>query len=162
MRYIFVCVLTVYSFGSINSQTKPSPAQQTSFGELGIRHPVRLPKAAIKALNAFEKPYPDEPCGWIASVYDLNDDGIPDYIVGSRENCNGADNVHYWIVWNDSGKYKVVLFAACSGLDILKTKSGGFHNIRTSWDVAAEGATEFQQFKNGKYRIVRQWFRTHQ
>jgi hypothetical protein len=77
-------------------------------------------KDAVLVLQAFE-----------AAAVDLNGDGRADLVVRNRK-LDGANIGPFWILARTESGYSVAFFTRSLGLDILRTATHGWHDLRTA------------------------------
>jgi hypothetical protein len=70
----------------------------------------------------------------------------------------GADNCWFWIVRSTRRGPKVVLFAGGYSLELLRGKTNGFRNIRSTWSSPSETEESTYRFDGQRYKL---WKRTY-
>src|SRR5215510_8397748 len=66
----------------------------------------------------------------------LSDSREADLIVAGRGSMRGADNGWYRLVLSPRTHPRVVLFAGCNALELMRTKTNGYRDIHTYWASA--------------------------
>jgi hypothetical protein len=56
-----------------------------------------------------------------------------DLVIMGRRPLTGADNSWFWVVRSIGRKPKVVLFTGGNSLELSRTRTNGYHNVRTLW-----------------------------
>ena len=74
-------------------------------------------------------------------------------VVGGIGAMSGADNDWFWIVQSPKREPKVILFCGGNSLEILKTKSGGFKDVRCSWSSPSETNIRIFRYAAGRYQL---------
>src|ERR1043165_648908 len=145
------------------------PREQTSFGaEEKTEHPVALPADVLQALRRDERNQTclaegrsarDIPASWfVASEIDLNNDRLPDLIITAKNPCLFGANINpFWVFSNSPRGHRLVLNVSTLGLDVLKTKSNGYRDIRVQAATATTLHTTIFKYDGRKYRAYRGW-----
>jgi hypothetical protein len=93
---------------------------------------------------------------------DLGPTGEEDYVVhGTSLPMKGAENDWFWIVLNRRSRAEVVLFANGYSLELLKTMSSSYKDVRTVWSAPAYTLTDIYHFDGVRYQHVRRFTRTN-
>lgn len=163
--HFYLALLAVFVLLGSPSQAQSNRKDQvqTMFCEDSMSHPVKLPKAALKAVERAASSLQRDMsmCSFKASAIDLNDDGLEDFVVRGTGYCSGADNFWFWIVTNDKGHYRVTEMTGVSCIEVLPTKTNGFRDIRTTWEITSMGATRLWHYGKYDYICVRHWHHTN-
>src|SRR6266849_1799208 len=139
---IFACSITFAQ----HNRTRGS-AIQTSFGvETPVKRPVNLPKDVLQELikeNAEElraclksdgSSEAELPKYFVASAIDINNDGRRDLVVQAGKYClQGAHVTAFWIFTrgdNDYANYELIFATRTDWLDVLRTATNGYRDIR--------------------------------
>ena len=138
--------------------------EQTLFGaEEEISRPVKVPGDVLQILRQDRRNQrhlpkgqsPDEmPETWfIASEIHLNDDYLVDMVVmAANPQLFGANIVPFWVFRNTRQGHQLALSVSTFGLEVLKTKTSGYRDIRTSAATANKLLTAVYSFDGTKYR----------
>jgi hypothetical protein len=146
------------------SQNKDS--QAIFEAEEPIRLPVPVPDDVLQILRQDERNQKrlaqgqtpsDMPASWfVGSRIDLNDDGLPDLVVmAANPHLLGANIVPFWIFRNTQQGHQLALHAMTLGLEVMKTKTRGYRNIRTTEVAAGEIFDTVYLFNGSEYRAAR-------
>jgi hypothetical protein len=139
--------------------------EQAQFGaEDKIERPVPLPKDVLEILRrdervsarlAEEDPPNDAFGAWfVASEIALNDDDLPDLLVqGVEPHILGANLVPWWVFHKTPKGHALALTVNTLGLEVLKTKTNGYRDIRTNKATAKEVLTNTYRFDGSTYRV---------
>jgi hypothetical protein len=142
---------------------------QRSFGaEESIKRPIKIPKVVLQILRQDERVQRcfrngDEPQNGIASWFkasaiDLNNDGRADLVVKPENDCLfGANITPFWIFHNTGNSYELVLKTHTLGLDILRSRTNGFLNIRVEAASAVMIYGSEYRFDGKRYMPRRCW-----
>jgi hypothetical protein len=146
-------------------KTKSHKIEQTDFDlDAPFKRPIKIHEAILQLLHQEIKKY--SLCGqgkhdrvsdiasWFsASAIDLNDDHHPDFFVKSYQGClNGADNDWFWIFRNTGHGYRLALFGHTLYVYLLKTKTHGLYDIKTSMATAAYFFSDVYKFNGQVYK----------
>ena len=69
---------------------------------------------------------------------------------------SGADNTWFWVVRSAHRDPEVVLFAGGNSLEVLASRTNGYHDIRTDWASAAATSTTVYKFDGKSYKLWKQ------
>lgn len=85
---------------------------------------------------------------------DLNNDNRNEYVVRTNPWCGATGNCQTFIVQAKGNSYKIILDSTVEEIIVDKTKSSGFRDILSTFDLGApnRNLTRFR-FTNGKYRV---------
>lgn len=136
--------------------------EQTSFGAEEMQQPVSIPGDVLeilkrdernqRALGAGESESNISASWFVASEINLNDDGLPDLIVQSANpRLFGANLVPFWVFRKTFKGNELILRVDALNLELLKTKSKGYRDIRTRKATANEVITSYYEFDGTKY-----------
>ena len=149
----------------------PAMAQRTrlrSFesGE-SIKHPAKIPEAVLLLLRQDERvqgcigasgQQSDIAAWFAASAIDLNDDRQLDLVVKPERACLfGVNTAPFWVFRSAGKGYKLVLKTNCVGLDILRTKTKGYHDIEIGAVSAGWTYGAIYKFDGKKYVPKKCW-----
>ncbi|MBI4748650.1 MAG: hypothetical protein HY774_09175 [Acidobacteria bacterium] len=90
----------------------------------------------------------------LASEIDLNRDGQRDLIVVTSEEFSclwGGHGGPYWVLLKTPNGYKVVLTTYGLGFHVLKHKTNGMYNLKSSYFQGYNGYTNYFKFNGKKY-----------
>lgn len=163
---LLLCSLT---FGQ--SKRTPKAEEQISFGsETPIAKPVKLPKSVLAQLSEFEdsrlKQCQQSDLGlresdisnhFAASVVNINNDGEQDLFVQAQTSCfMGAHSTTFWIFAKVEQRlfpgYDLIFSVSTDGLEILKTYTNGYRDIRATGHTAIELYSTTWKFDGQKYQ----------
>ena len=143
------------------------PREQTIFGaEEEITHPASLPEDVLQILRRDERnrrrlaggQTPDDmPASWFAaSRVRLNDDDLPDLVVmAANPRLWGANIVPFWVFRSTPRGHELVLKVMTLGLEILRTKTNGYRDIRTTEVAAGKVTNTVYSFDGAEYQARR-------
>lgn len=138
-------------------------SQQSTFGaEERIKRPITLPEDILKILKQDKRNQEslkegqsvnDISASWFtASEIYLNDDKLPDLIVMATDpHLFGANVVPFWVFQKTPQGNKLVLSVSALVLEVLKSKTNGYYDIRTSVATAREVLTTIFTFNGETY-----------
>ena len=136
---------------------------QTIFGaELEVKRPVTVPLDVLRILRHDEriqtrlgkgKSPENLSASWFAaSEIELNDHGQRDLILQAvNPHLFGANLVPFWLFQRTPKGYKLILSVDALGLEVLKTKTNNYKNIRTTKATAKEILSGTYEFDGDKY-----------
>lgn len=109
-------------------------------------------------IDGFIKVLKIENCAELFTIeqrVDLNSDGQEEYVVRSNHGCGATGNCQTLIVQGKRQGYRVILDATLEEILVRKTKTAGYRNIVSTFDLGAihRTLTTFS-FSDGKYRII--------
>jgi hypothetical protein len=85
-----------------------------------------------------------------------------DYVVHGRSlPMRGAENDWFWIVRDRRDHAKIILFANGYSLELLKTMTSGYKDIRTVWSAPAYTLTDMYHFDGVRYEHVHRFTGSH-
>jgi hypothetical protein len=85
----------------------------------------------------------------------LDDRGKQDYLVLGKSPMSGADCDWFWIVRSGQTHPKVILFANTNSIELLKSRTNGYRNIRSVWESAAGYTiTNVYHYNGARYRLA--------
>jgi hypothetical protein len=150
---------------------KSRSREQTAFSaEEGINHPVSVPDDVLPILRTFERiqgcltkgKVPDQipPSWFLASEIHLKDGGSPDLVVMPANRCLfGANIVPFWVFRNTIKGHQLVLSESDFILELLKTRTNGYRDIRMVGLTATEELITIYKFEGRKYAMRRSYRR---
>ncbi|HEX7314732.1 MAG TPA: hypothetical protein VF297_12475 [Pyrinomonadaceae bacterium] len=147
----------------------PQAEEQTNFNlEEPVARPATIPPDVLRGLGQDEKVLTcltsgggnatvEIPAAWFAaSEVHLNGDKLPDLVVKPQNAClNGANIGPFWVFRNTGRGYALVLRADTLGLEVLRTRTRGYRNIRLSSATARRVQTSLLKFDGKTYRAAR-------
>jgi hypothetical protein len=84
-----------------------------------------------------------------------------DWVVGGLFPMTSADGDWFWLVKQENGRPKVILFASGLYLALLSKRTMDFKDVRTGWSSAAGYTlTDIYHFDGTKYRLVHAFKKT--
>ena len=138
--------------------------EQTIFGvEEEIERPVSIPGDVLQILRQNQRNQRhlaqgrsprDIPASWfIASQIQLNDDDSQDLIVmAANPRLFGANIAPFWIFRNTPSGHQLVLSITTLGLEVLRSKTIGYRDIRATAATAKKVITTDYVFDGTSYR----------
>ena len=148
-----------------------APHEQTSFfEERPLLHPVPLSDRILKLLlatkeaqegldfaNAQGKRYNPAQLFRAAEIH-LHHSGQVDLVViGICPMC-GADNGWFWVIHSAKEIPRVVLFANGNSLEVMGSRTNGYHDIRSVFSTPSETRTCNYRFDGKLYKFwTKQW-----
>lgn len=150
-------------------RSRPAGGEQTNFGaEEEVAHPTAVPDDVLQILRndaqthtCLDKNEPPDsvPAAWFAaSEIRLNEDELPDLVVGAANPCLfGANIVPFWIFRKQPEGYELVLRVHTLGLDVLDSKTNGYRDIRTASATATHVTTTNFKFDGKEYKARKSW-----
>jgi hypothetical protein len=103
-----------------------------------LQNTVRIPAGILKLLKETDEvksciESPEFDAGWFAAVkVNLNDDGLPDYLVKSELTCLYGPRAATWWVFRQRPKGFTQVFSdSALSLQIKRRKTGGYRDIET-------------------------------
>jgi hypothetical protein len=151
--------------GSVSAQPSRHPKEEQSrFGaEVRIRKPAEIPSDVLSILREnkrnqtclrdSELPTSITSSWFVGSRIDLNGNGDADLVVTARNKCLlGANLVPFWVFRNTSQGHELVLRVSALGLDVLKTKTNNYRDIRTAAATAQRVHMVIFKFDGKEYR----------
>lgn len=150
------------------SQERSRVQAQRIFGaEDEVANPVAVPDEVLQLLKSSEllrTRLGNTPIGqvnpdwFVASEFDLDEDGIRDFVILPKHpRLGGANVIPFWVVCGAPGRYRLALSIVGLGFEILSTKTKGFHDIRissASGTTLTETTLKFNGKKYAPYRAV--------
>lgn len=145
---------------------------QRSFGaEEPMRRPARIPKAVLRLLRQDERvrrclsdaaERQKELASWFsASAVELNNDRRSDLLVKPENGCLwGANIVPFWIFRNGGAGYELVLKTHGLGVDILRKRTLGHHDVEVGAASADRSYGAVYKFDGKRYLPRRCWARS--
>jgi hypothetical protein len=139
--------------------------EQTYFHEdQDLENPVVLPIAVVNAIlktdegkqglsDAKQRRVGDVNHLFRGTRIHLNDNNDADFLVIGTFPMSGADNTWFWMVSSAPPKPRVLLFAGCNSVEIMRDKTNGYRNIRCLWSSASETGDRVYEFENERYRL---------
>jgi hypothetical protein len=85
--------------------------------------------------------------------------GKPDdayLVVAGKSPFSDADKDWYWILRITQEGPKVVLWADCNTLEVLKSRTNGVKDIRASWSVPSKTSITTFHFDGNEYKVWKQ------
>jgi|SRR5579859_255676 len=166
-RTIFTLIVAFVCAGAAGAQgKKPNPIyEQTIFsGEESFQHPVSLSPAVLKVLlktkaakeglafaSDSERSNPAQ-LFRAAAVHLSRTDDI-DFVVRGIDWMSGADNDWFWIVRSAHTQPRVVLFVGGNSIELMRTRTNGYCNIRSDWSSPQETRDAVYHFDGRKYKL---------
>ena len=138
--------------------------EQTIFGvEEEIERPVSIPEDVLQLLRQDQRnqrylaqgqSLQDIPASWfIASQVHLHDGDSQDLIVmAANPRLFGANIVPFWVFRNTPLGHQLVLSITTLGLEVLRSKTTGYRDIRATAATAKEVLTTDYVFDGTRYR----------
>lgn len=139
-------------------------SEQVKFGaEESIHHPVSIPHTVLQILRhdkriklrlTREDAPNDLQTSWFtASEIALNDDDLPDLIIqGTEATLMGANLVPFWVVGKTHKGPALLLHVDALGLEVLRTRTNTYRDIRASKATATDIITTIYTFDGSIYR----------
>ena len=166
VKFCTPALVIALPIGSAFAQASRRPQkEQTHFGaEVRIRTPVEIPTDILSilredkhnqtCLKAGESPA-NIPGSWfVASRIRLNGDRFGDFVITARNDCLlGANIVPFWIFRTTRKGHELILSVSALGLDVLKTKTNNYRDIRAAAATAQRVHTTVLKFNGEQYRI---------
>jgi hypothetical protein len=161
---------------TLQSAGQTEKREQTLFGTEGnvekkhgnyidhppVERPVPLPEEIVKLLRADDRVSKcvkstnvnEAPTFWFsASEIHLHDKDQVDYVVLPADGCLfGANTDPYWVFGKTVRGYDLILRADELGIEILKSKTNGYSDIRGISSTAVEVYTVKFKFDGQKYQ----------
>jgi hypothetical protein len=146
------------------TSTQARTEEQTVFeSETKIERPVPVPDDVLRILRQDKRnqtclgkreSLDKIPASWfVASEIDLNYDQIPDLVVVAVNPCLFGANINpFWVFRKTDRGYEAALRVYALALELLKTRTNGFRDIRTSAATAVEVTTTTYTFDGRRYR----------
>jgi hypothetical protein len=171
----FAAGLIAVSFAP-QSASQSEKREQTLFGIQGnvekkhgayidhppVEHPVPLPEEVLKALRADnrvgkcvkEASVSEAPAAWFtASEIHLHDKNQTDFVVLPSNECiYGENTVPFWVFGKTARGYDLLLRADELGIEVLKSKTKGYCDIRGTFLGATETYTVKFEYDGQKYQ----------
>ncbi|MGH9966658.1 MAG: hypothetical protein ACREBG_02330 [Pyrinomonadaceae bacterium] len=150
--------------GNELEQKSVGTSEQVKFGaEESIQHPVSIPHTVLQILRrdkriklrlAREDAPNDILTSWFtASEIALNDDDLPDLIIqGTEATLMGANLVPFWVLAKTHEGPAPVLHVDALGLEVLRTRTNTYRDIRASRATATDIITTTYTFDGSRYR----------
>ena len=88
-------------------------------------------------------------------VHLINPNDIDLFIVGIAP-ISGADNGWFWIVRAARRNPRIVLFATGYSLELLGSRTNGYHDIQSSWSNPNGTETRTYKFEGTRYKLSRE------
>ncbi|SRR5258708_80096 len=143
---------------------KAAVRKQTTFSaEEPLQHPIDVPTDVLQllrrdvrnqtCLGEGQSPK-DVPASWfVASDISLKDGHFGDLIVMPANPClKGANVVPFWIFRRKSGQHLLSLSATAFALEILKTRTNSYRDIRVTSLSATTEYTTVYKFDGNRYK----------
>ena len=175
LRQVLLCVLIVLCAPNFAQAQRPRrsrpPEERTFGGEDRMKRRVPLPREVLQILSRDEDvrerclgqngPGRLEGSSFQASRISLNDKGALGLIVDSLplSQCyvGGANTNRFWIFYRTPQGYRLVFDAHGHEVDILRTKTNGFYDIRTGYVIGPDVWFELYTFDGTQYKESRSW-----
>jgi mRNA-degrading endonuclease RelE of RelBE toxin-antitoxin system len=91
----------------------------------------------------------------------LSETDPTDYLVVGSYPMSGADNDWFWLVRQTQNRAQVILDAGGNCLDLLRTRSSGYRDIRTVWSAASGlTITRIYHYDGNRYQLVHRYTKT--
>jgi len=120
-----------------------------------------ISSAGIKAIKEYESSSGEQfTCTLIGKFVDLSGTGnSTDLIVTTENACKWATSAGpVWVLKNKGNKYNVVLNFVTVDVELLKAKSNGLRNIKTSRGTAGYAEVEFWGYTGKRYKETVSYF----
>ncbi len=171
---LMICVF--YSTGILTAQSLEAKqaSERTIFNEDEESFPnsAPMPKSVLNALLATREGgdtnriilqnFPDKDPNqfFSADKVHLSSHEDVDYIVLGSFPLTGADCAWFWVVRSDKTHPKIILFANANSIELLKSRTNGFRNIRTVWSSASgDTVTHVYHYDGARYKLAHKFER---
>lgn len=145
-------------------RTKARPLEQAVFGlENEVNRPVNVPEGALqilrtdtevlRCLKQNQTPNHVSASWFVASEIHLNGPEGIDLVVQPKNTCLfGANIGPFWVFRNTPQGYRMVLTTRALGLEVLRSRTKGYRNIRGVRATATNTVSVLFRFDGHKYR----------
>jgi hypothetical protein len=171
LRMAFALILSYVVAGIATAQpsTATPATERAIFGDAeSFKNSVHLSDKVLDVLLAtneaeyarqlsLEKPDEDRNKYFSAVEVHLSGTYEVDYVVEGNLPLAGADNAWFWVVRSARTHPKVVLFASGGFLELLKSRTNGYRNIRSVWQSPNERITRVYHFNGERYILVHKY-----
>jgi hypothetical protein len=168
-----ICFLVVLAAPTLAAQSGRARAQreQTSFfEERPFEHPVPLSHRLLKLLLATKEAQEglefatargerDDPAQLFrAAEVHLHRSGQVDLVVIGICPMRGADNGWFWVIGSAEQSPRVVLFANGNSIEVMSSRTNGYHDIRSLFSTPSETRICVYRFDGRLYKLwKKQW-----
>lgn len=176
LRQPSLCILLILLLWNLLTAQKSKsamPSEQMSFGyEIKVKRPVKLPRQILKLLKndvdvrevcSAQSVTQDhiESDSFVTSHINLNVEGSASLIVTSADNgscyLGGANTGPFWIFYLTRTGYRLGLKERTHDLDVLRTKTRGFNDIRSMRPLGPHVVVTIFKFDGNQYKVWRSW-----
>ena len=177
LRQVLLWVLIVLCAPPLVQAQRPGrsrPREERSFGAEGrMKYPVPLPREVLGIISSDEDVrnwclrelglHRMEASFFQASRVSLNNKGLLGLVVTSGD-CyvGGTNNNRFWIFYRTPQGYRAVFDEMAFGVTILRTKTGGFYDIKVGTLLGPQLWWDLYKFDGSKYKVARSWKETYQ
>jgi len=171
---VSMCAFTILSVQFFVQAQKPRgshPPEEKAFSaEIKMKHPVSLSDDVLQMLRSDKDvqrrclgqfgPGRIQPAFFVASQIHLDGHKMPDLVVTSAEDnpCLGGANIDpFWVFYWTPGGYELGLKVDAHNLDVLKTKTRRYSDIRTIRVTGTELLIAIFKFHGSHYKVWRYW-----
>jgi hypothetical protein len=168
-----VCVLVVLAARTVTAQSGKvhAPREQAKFfEEQPFQHPVPLSHRILKLLLATKEAQEGRDFAdarrerynpaqlFRAAEIHLHRSGQVDLVViGICPMC-GADNGWFWVIHSAEESPRVVLFANGNSLEVMRSQTNGYHDIRSVFSTPSQTRTCVYRSDGKLYKLwKKQW-----
>jgi hypothetical protein len=165
LKQAFTSISTLAFWISIGLASTPSREQSFFPEDLPLEHAVALPSNVLNVLlrakevkEAFEdQTSPRDPHKLFraANVQLSTPDTVAFVVIGSYP-VSGADCSWFWIISCDHDTPKIVLWAQGNSIEVMRSKTNGYRNIRSNWSSASVSVTREYRYNRTKYVLWRE------
>ena len=165
VRLCLAALLIAMAVGDAFAQTgRRLPKEQTRFGaEVAITNATEIPSEVLSILREDKR---NQSClkngesstniisSWfVGSQIHLHGKGNADLIIAAKNPCLlGANLVPFWVFSTTPRGHELVLSVTALGLDVLKTTTNNYRDIRTAAATAGSVRTVIFKFDGKEYR----------
>jgi len=83
------------------------------------------------------------------------------YVVVGKFPMSGADCDWFWVVRSDRDHPKIILFSNSNAIELLRGRTNGYRNVRSTWSSAAGYTiTCVYHYDGNRYRVFRKYEKT--
>jgi hypothetical protein len=162
-RFCLSALLIALAVAEVSAQADRRKEQSQFGAEVAIRKPTEIPTDVLSILRQDKR---NQTClkegesqgnitsSWfLGSRVHLKADSDPDLIVSAKNSCLfGANLVPFWIFRQTPHGYDLILSVSGLGLDLLKTRTMGYRDVRASAATATSTQTVLFKFDGKEYR----------
>jgi hypothetical protein len=164
-----LCAIFAAVIATAQSPVSKPAAERTIFGNAeSFKNSVPLPRGVLNVLTEpmkDDKYYRDFVVGksgkdlnrlFTAVEVHLSGPNQLGYVIAGTLPLAGADNEWFWVVGTGGPRPKVVLNEGASWLELSKSRSNGYRDIRSVWVMSGTRRTRVFHYDGTSYKLFNQ------